>query len=258
MPDTILRNQQIRRRDGGYGLRLRAVLYEDTKGREAKARFTRRNGRPQVHTVVPDVAVLALTPRVQAAVEATGMLPSVARGPSKVTPHIRRAHAMHLHGGELAFVRLSLPTLDGLPLRSSATVAQARELFQARLKGLAPDADAYNVALQRGGHGGIHLHILLPLRFLTTYPRRRARGAPAGVGGGVSFGDDIHIVRVGETEQDRAAVAAYMAREPDGRLDPKNMGSPVYLAAIEELLQHRETGEESQLTWYKLPRAWRS
>lgn len=222
-----------------------------------EAAYRRRDGRQQTHTQLPAPAQLAGYVRLAQHADRHGTLPSVTRSRSKVGPRIKRAHALHRHGGELAFLRLDLGELDDLPLRASSTVARAKQLVAARLNVLAPGAVAYDVALQRGKHGGTHAHILIPLRFLAPYPRRKAREALAGKGGGVSIGSGLHIVRVADSEQDRAAVAAYMGRDPDGRLDADDSSDLDYLQALEDLLAHRATGDESQLTWSKMPRSWR-
>lgn len=238
---------------GERRLRDRALSWER---QQEESQYTRRNGKPQAHTLLPDLALLHDRPFIAEAVTQRGVLPSFARSASKIKPRITRAHAMHRHGGELAFLRLSLRELDGLPLRAPETVKQARGLVADFLSAFAPAAIAYDVALQRGELEGTHVHVLLPLAFLTAPLQAAARNHRAGKGGGAEVLPGLHVCRVANTRKDRGNVAAYMGREPDARLGLEDPSSAAYLDALEELLQHRASGKRSQLTWKRLPSAW--
>jgi hypothetical protein len=245
MPDSILTRQRAYQaaRDTG----LFAVGRQEA---EAMLRqFTRRNGKPQAHTLLPPLELLRGSPLVQGHVTRHGVLPSVTRSKSKMVGRIRRAEWLFSEHGELVFLRLSLPDLDGLPLRSEATRQRARELVAARLKGYAPGLGAHDVAVQRGKHGGTHAHVLLPLAALAPLLRRAAAKAPAGCGGGVEPFAGVHVVRVGDSPEDRAAVAVYMGKDPDGRFGLEDPSHPDYLAALEDLLAYRARGERVQLSW---------
>jgi len=248
MPDTILSIRRAhQRRDGGHGLRVRAVLYEDAKARPPQP--------PQKHRQLPSAHLLAAVPHVADYCERHGQLPSVTRSARNRAPRIGRAHAMHRHGGELVFVRFSMPSLDGLDLRAPDLATQARVLVRELLRRIAPGALAFDVAVQRGGkYGGTHAHLLLPVAFLTPLLRRKVRRAPRGEGGGVLHSPDLHLVLLDDSEEDRAKVATYMGRDGDGRLDlPAD--HPDHLQALEDRLTRAES---PRLQWQRLPPSWRS
>lgn len=206
--------------------------------------------RQQKHQATPKDEHLAQLPLLVEYRNRYGQSPSVARSAKARASRILRLEKMHGAYGPLVMVRISLPELDMLPLKSPDLVRAARAAMKLELRriGVGARSFPYEVAIQRGIQGGTHAHIILPLACLTPVLRLMADRAAHGKGGGVEFGHR-HLVVLGDEETDRQAVGSYLGRDPDARFDLPG-DSLDYLLALEDMLMRRARGERSpRLSW---------
>lgn len=230
-------------RDGGHGLRVRAVLFEDAKARRAKM-----GGRKHGQIFFDTDQALRWPTLARWVANHDGWPPSVARSSAARLRHIQAIRAAF---GPVVLLRLKLPELNSFPLKSAATAAGARRAAKVHLArfggGLLPAAWTVNV--QSGEHfGGTHAHILLPLASLTSSWAALIDAAPHGRGGGLELDSIAHAVVVGAVAADLKRVAAYLSRDPDGRLDTP--GTDAYFDALEaELLRKASKVRSVRLGW---------
>lgn len=227
--------------DGGYRLRVRAVLFEGEKARRpAGQRVNMAHLEPE--QLAPDLTAYIA--------EHAGFAPRTRRGaPSDSAPRRRRLE-QQLRSGPLALLTWNMPKLDGLTLKTDELAHAARKSVQGMLKVYAPRAEAYEVAVQRGALGGTHAHIVLPLEAFSRKVQAAIRAAPSGKGGGVEIVPGrLHAVLIDDGAEDLERVAAYLSRDPDGRFDlPED--HPAYLQAHAEELSRKKAGRRSpRLSW---------
>lgn len=228
-------------------LRDRAVLREATVRDAATARAaqTARPGRKHQPLALTDeqgVHYTALAAHLKAH---AGWPPSITRNH---TPTLRCLEIMYAVG-PLAMVRLSLPDLDALPLKSRELATAARAAVEAVLPHLCACSGLYTVAVKRGKHGGTHAHLVLPVAYLNATDRARVKAAPHGINGGMLIlNGNAHGVQITDHPTDRARVAAYLSRDPDERLDDPT--SAAYLDALEAELHRKATNPKRvRLAW---------
>ncbi|WP_194165427.1 hypothetical protein, partial [Deinococcus terrestris] len=170
------------------------------------------------------------------------------------------ARLRHLNGmydayGPLVMLRLSLPALDAYPLYSKDMSTRSRAAVLSVMRDLSGKHTVYTSDVQRGEQGqlqaGTHAHPVTPLILLPDDYRDRLQAAPHGSGGGTELPRHAaHGVVILPTADDREAVARYVTRHPDGRLD--NPNSPVYLQALEdELRRLAQKNQPVKLGWSK-------
>lgn len=245
MTDTdILHSEQApAQREGGHGLRVRAVLFEDSKARQVKTR-----GRKHEPIFFDADQALRWPTLALWLVNNANWPPPVARSSKARLRHIQTMRATF---GHVVLLRIKFPELDCFPLKSAATAAGARRAVEADLKrfggGLLPAAWTVNVQL--GEHfGGAHAHILLPLTSLAPSWAALIDAAPHGRGGGMELDSRVHAVVIGKATADLKRVAAYLSRDPDGRLDTP--GTEAYFDALEaELLRKAAKARRVRLGW---------
>ncbi|EYB67405.1 hypothetical protein DEIPH_ctg042orf0004 [Deinococcus phoenicis] len=228
LPHTPLPDARQRARDG---LRRRAVLYEAHRHTDARARkHTRFCLLPHVADELPALSLhLDIT---------DGYPPNVARS---AAARIRHLNGMFTKHGPLVLLRFSLPALDAYPLHERTLVTEAREAVADALFGLLADDAPYTVDIHRGAEGGTHAHAVTPLAFVLEDWRGLLADAPHGPGGGRDLPFLAgHGVVIRNTARDRARVAAYVRRHPDGRL--WTPGTEDYLHALEDELQRKHMG----------------
>lgn len=163
--------------------------------------------------------------------------------PPPVTRHfnarLRHLKAMHATHGPLVLLRLSLPALDAYPLYSRDMSNASRAAVLEVMRDLSGKHHSYTADVQRGAAGhaqtGTHVHAGTPLALLPDDYRDRLWNAPHGLGGGIELPRHAaHGVVILPTEDDLEAVARYVTRHPDARLD--NRDGPTYLQALEDEL----------------------
>ncbi len=230
-------------RDGGHGLRVRAVLFEDSKARQSKTR-----GRKHGQIFFDADQALRWPTLALWLVNNANWPPPVARSSKARLRHIQ---AMRAAFGHVVLLRIKLPELDCFPLKSAATAAGARRAVEANLTRLGGGSlpAAWTVNVQAGEHfGGAHAHILLPLASLTSSWATLIDAAPHGRGGGLELDSRVHAVVLGKTALDSERTASYLSRDPDGRLDTP--GTAAYFDALEaELLRKAAKARRVRLGW---------
>ena len=248
----------IRPSVGYEGLRQHAVL------READLRDllfeSSKRSRPRDLLHIP-MSLLEATPHLAAHLaEHGGFRPRVKTGSASDAKATRsRLHTMHGHSGPLVMVTAVRHDLAGMALKDRRTAAEWAAGHTFALGIIAPGAVAFEAVLQAGGlTGQLHDHTVLPLDFLNPDLQAFALAAPAGPGGGaIHPASGLHFVCLGKTTKDRAKVASYLSRDPDGRFDLPD-DHPAYLQAHEDAIVRKLTTSNSpRLSRFKLPRSWR-
>lgn len=222
-------------------LRHRAVLREGNR----RDQLARRGRKHQPLDLSPEQA--EHRPRLAAyLLTHSGWPPSVTRNS---TARLRELDTMYAACGPLVLLTVNLDTLDELPLKSEELRDLARELVAVYLDGLTAPGTPYAAAVQRGLFGGTHAHLALPLACLSAAHAALVQAARRGAGGGCELlSGDAHAVLMGNRPNDRARVAAYIARDPDGRLAIP--GVTACLDALEEELERKASGQRSpRLSW---------
>lgn len=181
-----------------------------------------------------------------------GYPPPVTRRHGARLKHINAMHAVH---GSVALLRFSLPALDAYPLYSRDMSRAARAAVLEVMRDLSGKRHSYTADLQRGAAGhaqtGTHAHVCTPLILLPDEYRDGIQAAPHGSGGGIELPRHAaHGVLILPTAADREAVARYVTRHPDARLDDPTR--PAYLQALEdELVRLARKDPVVKLGWSK-------
>lgn len=222
-------------------LRTRAVLHEGHRRDE----LARRSRKHQPLTLTLEQA--RRCPRLAAHLTAhDGWPPSITRSSAARLLDLNALHAVH---GSLVLLTVNLDVLDDLPLKSSAVGTLARSMTACFLEELAQPGVPYTAAAQRGEHGGTHAHLTPPLTHLHPKHAALVLATRPGPGGGCDLLDgQAHGVLIRNSLRDRRKVAAYLSRDPEGRLDLP--GTDAYLDALEEELERKAHGHRSpRLSW---------
>lgn len=145
-----------------------------------------------------------------------GHPPAVTRSAAART---RQLNTMFDIRGPLVMLRFALPALNAHPLHTDELPALARAALDDLLwELLAPDAP-YTVDIHRGGDGGTHGHVVVPLACVLQPWRDLIDEATHGPGGGRDLPFFAgHGVVIRNTALDRERVASYVRCHPDARL----------------------------------------
>lgn len=231
---------QANRHNAQQDLRTRAVLHE------GKLR-DRQSKRSKERRIDPPPCELETRPHLAQYLEANGNNPpDTRRGAADRTRHL---HVMFEQRGSLVFLRLTLKALDEYELHAPELPRLVRDILDDKLWSLLENDAPYTVDVHRGAEGITHAHLVTPLACFLSYYRQLIDAAPHGIGGGVELPfSAAHGVVMGDTVQDREAVAAYVRCHPDGRL--KEHGTPAYLDALEDELMRKQAGQRmGRLGW---------
>lgn len=232
--NTIARDRARSRRDGGYGLRVRAVLHED-----AKARAQTKSKRKCYKSLdLYDFEQLApFPPLLDFAAEGGTIeqLRIVAGAPSDSKAWRQRLERMKQlsPSHRLAAVVVPLSEVDHLELKTAEAVCEAEAYLYAKLFRLVDTGQPHSVAIKRGGKfDGTHAHLACQVESLSPELVALAEASPKGKGGGGLHSCGVHVCIVGDTEKDLDRLASYNSRDGDEALHLSNQNDPRYLAAL--------------------------
>lgn len=174
----------------------------------------------------------------------------------------RQIQEMSQEHGTLVWLRQSFPQLDHLDLLWSEgrrlAVAQTKRVMYGYLAIYGKRVKSFVVVIQRDAFGRVHIHAVTHLSGLSQRFQAMLRDAPSGKDGGTMLTSELHGVIVGESDDDREAIAKYMSKFHDERITLPS-DDPMHLQLLDEVAQRMIYGEDDsriKLIW-RLPHNWR-
>ncbi|BDP41037.1 hypothetical protein DAETH_10060 [Deinococcus aetherius] len=184
--------------------------------------------------------------------------------PGRAVGFIRELDRMYREHGTLVLLTLRLLHLDGESLYWSggreALVSGSKWAMTGLLSVKGKRIRSMLTVIERGLQDNTHQHSATHLSGLCASYQKALLEAPRGLGAGagVELAPGLHGVIVGDTPQDRKALAQYIRKFPDARARLPT-DDELHLEMLNEIAEHMICGGDDErvpLVW-RFPRDWR-